>query len=311
MDVLACPACGGALVEQTTPSHTLSGIACGARHPVARGIPRFVEYDAYVRNFSLEWTIHARTQLDDATSDESERTFVEKTGLSRQDVSGRTVLDVGCGMGRFSEVVSRWGGRVLSADLSYAVESARRNLGDRPGVQVVQADLFRLPLQPASFDIVFSLGVLHHTPSCRAAFLGLPRFVKPGGLLAVTVFARDGTPAQRLSDLYRRVTTRLPLGMLYQLSRLAGPLYYLHKTPAVGKLTRQILPISMHPRPDWRVLDTFDWYSPRYQSKHTYPEVSSWFQQAGFTDIELFEPPISVRGRREVASHAPPAVARC
>src|SRR5215210_1053636 len=108
LDLLACPSCGGALAEHPAPGG-LRCVACGARYSVKRGIPRFVDDDAYAGNFSFEWTIHARTQLDDATSKESEQTFVEKTGLGRQDVSGRTVLDVGCGMGRFSDVVSRWG----------------------------------------------------------------------------------------------------------------------------------------------------------------------------------------------------------
>lgn len=297
-DLLMCPSCSGAVAESRTSPAALQCAACGASFPCQRGIPRFVGGDGYVGNFSFEWQVHSRTQLDSSASDESERTFMLKTGLQPADVEGKTILDVGCGMGRFSDVVSRWGGRVVATDLSFAVESAQRNIGDRPNVQVIQANLFELPLKDEAFDLVFSLGVLHHTPSCREAFLALPRLVKPGGQLAVWVYYRSGAPAQRFSDLYRRITTRMPRKALYELSRVAVPLYHVHRAPLIGKLSTQVLPTSMHPRPEWRVLDTFDWYSPRYQSKHTYPEVFSWFQTAGFVDMQLLEFPVSIRGRK-------------
>ena len=79
--------------------------------------------DTYVGSFSFEWNRHRKTQLDDATSRESEETFREKSGLRPEDIAGRLVLDVGCGMGRFADVVSRWGGRVVGVDLSLAVEA--------------------------------------------------------------------------------------------------------------------------------------------------------------------------------------------
>jgi hypothetical protein len=46
----------------------------------------------------------------------------------------------------------------------------------------------------------------------------------------------------------------------------------------------------------WRVLDTFDWYSPWYQSKHSYEEVFRWFESCGLEDLRVAEEPISVSG---------------
>jgi hypothetical protein len=59
-----------------------------------------------------------------------------------------------------------------------------------------------------------------------------------------------------------------------------------------------ILPTSMDPDPKWRWLDTFDWYSPRYQWKHTDAEVEGWFKEVGLIDIKRGHIPVSVRGRR-------------
>jgi hypothetical protein len=56
--------------------------------------------------------------------------------------------------------------------------------------------------------------------------------------------------------------------------------------------------MSHNPDPEWRVLDTFDWYSPWYQSKHTYEEVFRWFESCGLEDLRVIEQPIAVQGRR-------------
>lgn len=51
----------------------------------------------------------------------------------------------------------------------------------------------------------------------------------------------------------------------------------------------------------WRVLDTFDWYAPTYQSMHDPEEVRRWFQAAGLIDVRILEAPVAVRGRRPEA----------
>jgi hypothetical protein len=73
------------------------------------------------------------------------------------------------------------------------------------------------------------------------------------------------------------------------------------RLPLVGGLLFTLLPISVHPDPEWRVLDTYDWYSPRYQSLHTFPEVYRWFRSEGFTDIALHDFPIAVSGTKPSA----------
>jgi len=66
----------------------------------------------------------------------------------------------------------------------------------------------------------------------------------------------------------------------------------------------------------WRVLDTFDWYSPWYQSKHTYEEVFRWFESCGLQDLRVIEQPIAVQGtrppaQRENSARETAGVAQC
>ena len=80
---------------------------------------------------------------------------------------------------------------IVGMDLSRAVEAARELTADLTAVSLIRGDLLRLPFPRASFDIIYSLGVLDHTPDPRSAFLGLARLLKPGGRIVVWVYQRE------------------------------------------------------------------------------------------------------------------------
>ncbi len=63
-------------------------------------------------------------------------------------------------------------------------------------------------------------------------------------------------------------------------------------------MTKVLVPTSLHHTPEWRWLDTFDWYAPKYQWKHSFEEVERWFQDAGLLSIRRGTFPVSVTGQR-------------
>lgn len=311
--------------------------ACTAEFPIQKGIPRFVSGEAYTASFGFEWKRWRRTQFDTTSRKSSETAFTASTGVSPETLGGKLVLDAGCGSGRYMDVVARSGAEVVGVDLSLAVEVAQDNLGHLPNCHFIQADLFHLPFPADLFDFFYSIGVLHHTPGTRQAFEHLVRTLKPSGEAAIWVYPRRRLtetlqyfperanevlaldvnfriPPRRAalvrrlaplldwvmetsSSIERAFTTRLPSRWLYGLCHAAIPLYYLYRIPIFFPL-RLVTKIAMDPDPEWRVLDTFDWYSPRYQWKHTYPEVRVWFEEAGLREVELLPRPVAVRGRK-------------
>jgi SAM-dependent methyltransferase len=228
--------------------------------------------------------------------EEDRATFLNRTGLTGDDLAGAVVLDAGCGMGRYLRVAAEGRPRrLVGLDLSGAVFAARDQTRDLPGVEIVQGDLLRPPFDPGTFDQIYSLGVLDHTPDPRAAFLALARLLKPGGRIVVWVYPKEKPALERVIGLHRAVSKRLPLPVLVALSRVTAPVGGLKRRLMASKnrliaragvaLNLLTIGVSMHPDPEVRVCDTLDWYAPRFLSRHTVGEVRGWFAEAGLVDV--------------------------
>lgn len=255
--------------------------ACGATYPVRGGIPRFVEA-AHLESFGRQWT-----RYEVAHPDEDRATFEAKTGLKLSELRGLRVLDAGCGGGRYSKVAGEAGAIVVGADHTQAVDKAAALCSHLPDVSFVQADLKRLPFAPGQFDVVFSIGVMHHDVSTRAVFDAIAPLVAPGGRYAVWLYRRNQFWQEWLNNLARSITTRMSHDRLERWCRWGA---FLGGVPVVNKSLNKLLNFSAHPNWENRLCDTFDWYAPQYQHHHTTHELLTWFREAGFADLRVLPP---------------------
>ncbi len=305
LNYIVCPRCKGRFrltAEVWEGQEIKSGYLasdCGERFAIVNFIPRFINADQYVKSFSFEWQVHNKTQVDSLSGHNvSLRQFQDRVDFPLSDLRGKLVLDAGCGTGRYSEITLNNGATVIGVDLSYSIDVAFANMGRRENAHFIQADIMHLPFPENTFDFAFSFGVLHHTPDAAGAFAALAKLVKPKGKFAIFVYSSYNKGIVYTSAFWRFFTTRMPKRALYALSFISVPLYYVYKIPVIGNIGRMLFVIPMWKDWRWRVLDTFDWYSPKYQSKHTHWEVFGWFDKAGFNEIKPFENEITMTGTK-------------
>ncbi len=322
LDLLRCPGCAGALAldsdcnaAEEIEEGWLDCARCDRRWPIERGIPRFVaQAGNYAENFGMQWNLFRQLQLDSFSGVPISRDrFANYTGWGDAELKNKLVLDAGCGAGRFAEVALSFGARVLAVDYSTAVDAARENLKERGDIDFIQADINALPFAPGTFEKVYCLGVIQHTPDPAASFGSLAAMVAPGGRLAVDVYPsvwRNIFFAKYwIRPVTRRISARTSLRIvqrifppLYGLSRLVSriPLagHYLRYLIPVANYTN-VYPLSRAQLRDWALLDTYDMWAPAYDKPQKLKTLSAWFVAAGFTDVETFRAGFFVgRGRK-------------
>lgn len=166
-------------------------------------------------------------------------------------------------------------------------------------------DLYTNPFRRACFDRVFCYGVLQHTPDVRRAFMSLLPFLKPGGHLAIDVYARytglGGISRCGAKYWWRPITKRLPTSLLTRIVEWYVPRWlpvdnFLQRIPKLGRFLvaivpcwnyTGILPLTPEQIREWAILDTFDALSARYDSPQTVAGVGAWFEDAGLEDINV------------------------
>jgi SAM-dependent methyltransferase len=263
--------------------------ASGHRFAVVHGVPRFVSHaldadqNRTRESFGYEWTVRYPDHGHTPAERQAERDiFLEYTRTVPSEFRGRLVLDAGCGNGRYAKLVNDWGARVVAVDISSAVDAAQRNVADRPNVDVVEADLFKLPFRPEIFDIVYSVGVLHHTPDARGAFAAIQPLVKRGGFFSIFVHGQGNRVLYATNRTLRRWTARSSYAATWRFSQaltaigkvlvsipFAGPMLYL--------MGRQVVYFS----PDLH--NNFDHFSAGFTSFHRKDEIRGWY--SGWEDV--------------------------
>lgn len=298
LPVLRCTSCRAPL-RADADHQQLACTRCEQRVPIVRGIPRFVDVpeDETAKrtqeSFGYEWT-HFNDWRQSGETNFND--YFE--GVNLAALGDRVVLDAGCGMGRHARQIAPYARRVVAIDFSRAIEQAAHNVSGMPNVDCVQADLLALPVADASFDFVYSLGVLHHLDETERALRSLVDKIRPGGRLRIYLYwKRHGWRGALLSiaTLARKVTTRMPLGMLrgfcWVLSiglYLAVVLPYRVLSKA-GVRAHETWPLFVYSKYPFDVLynDQFDRFSAPIEKRYDPDEVKALLESVGLRDVHV------------------------
>ncbi len=306
------------VAERVAGDEVLSGalVGGGDLFPIVGGVPRFCSVENYAATFGYQWTHFSATQLDSRAQwgRVSEARLFAETGWPRL-MQGERVLEAGCGMGRFTEVLARTGAEVFTFDASLAIESNVENNGSLRNVNFAQADIYAPPYEKASFDRILCLGVIQHCPWPRRAFESLITFLKPGGQIVLDVYRLSWRCLLSGKYYLRPLTRRLRPATLHRLvekyvagvypftgaiQRLAGP-----RSRRLSSMLAMADYRGVYDAPDdvlrrLAELDTFDMLSPAHDKPQTIGTIRKWFRDAALTDV-VVRPGhngIEARGRR-------------
>ena len=258
----------------------------------------------YCGNFGDQWNRFRSIQIDSLSGkSESRDRFFAETGWKPEDLKDKVVLDAGCGAGRFAEIAMESGAYLIAADVSTAVTACRETLSRFPADRylILRADLFNLPLKPDSFDGIYSLGVLQHTPDPLGAIKQLAGFLKPGGTLATWIYEIKDSHLRMLQPRLwiRAMTARWSLKAKLTMSRILTALFFplgwiLSWFGRTGQRLSYFLPYacrhhlgrgSWTRQWDYCVMDTFDWYGAQYELSQREADVLKTYEEAGLHDI--------------------------
>ena len=279
----------------------------GCAVPIVNGIPRVVDSTYYASGYGLQWNQFSKTQLDSYTGTTVSRDRLARClGGSLEVLRGQTVLEVGCGAGRFTELMLAAGARVCACDLSNAIEANYENCHHWPEYFVCQADVRQLPFEMQSFNFVVCLGVIQHTPNSEETIAGLTRYLKPGGTLVIDHYTYV-YPHNALQNLLRALLIRLSAGTAKSITllftRLLLPLHRLGWSDKRGRwrvrrFLRKYSPVvdyyEAYPQlgkrllAEWALLDTHDTLTDHYKHFRSVEEIESCLQACGLVDLVVY-----------------------
>jgi len=316
----------------------LLSCSCGASYPIVRGVLRmlpsplsemlvedygwfFKQYESLLKDYfgSMNLGVAQRGQQTSSVKQTAKSFGYEWTqfsrmieqyeqnfqhyfeGYSTDFFNDKLVLDAGCGTGRHTYYAAKYGAEVVGIDLSRAIDVAYQNNRNNAYTHFIQADLTNLPLKHELFDMVYSLGVLHHLPDPESGFKELLKYAKTGGLMHIYVYGNlENAPRWHRALLsgvtaVRRVTTQMPRPLLKKLSTAFAALCYIGliiparvlKTSPLADWAIKNIPLHIYSEYPFYTIcnDTLDRFSAPLERRYGRSQVLEWFDRNGLYDV--------------------------
>ena len=245
-----------------------------------------------VDSFGWQWTWNCsmRSEAD------LRMRVADKFNVTPAFFKERIVVDAGAGAGDQSRYLLRQEAKVVSVDLSSAIDVVAGKLRMEPNWVGVQGDIMRLPFAEDQFDVVYCEGVIQHTADSVKTVKELRRILKPGGHILAAHYIQQPVTTL-LGKLKRKVTSgyynflrsRLSRMERFKLLFVTGLIAALNYIPLLGYVLRKTGTVLYYAlMPDFKTTwtNTYDYYGAHtYQRFISLEEFCGYFKDAG--NIEL------------------------
>tara|TARA_B100000963_G_C22610011_1_gene664410 strand:+ start:963 stop:1862 length:900 start_codon:yes stop_codon:yes gene_type:complete len=213
-----------------------------------------------------------------------------------------TALDVGCGTGRWSIYLSSKFSNVFAMDPSKAIYSAATLTKDIPGIHLLKASVENIPFNDNTFDLVISLGVLHHIPDTQKALDSVVNKVKNGGqCLIYLYYALDNRSIGYkmifyFSSFFRFFISKTPSFLKKVICDVIAvfvymPFIYLSKLVKIilGENWGDKIPLSYYTNKSFNVIrnDALDRFGTPLEQRFSKVQIESMMKKAGLREIKF------------------------
>jgi len=209
-------------------------------------------------------------------------------------------FDLGCGSGRWAKLVAPRVGQLYCIDPSTAIDIARQNLVEFPNCTFHRVAVDAMPMEDASMDFGYCLGVLHHVQNTQDGIAACARKLKPGApLLLYLYYAFDNKPrwyrmVWQSSNLLRSLVSRFPFALRYGVSQIIACLIYLPLARFARSMSKAGFNVSNFPLSAYRDLnfysmrtDALDRFGTRLEQRFSRKEIKKMMKNAGLSTIHF------------------------
>ncbi len=212
--------------------------------------------------------------------------------LTENDFKNGDVLDAGCGMGRNSFWSLKWGAaKVMAFDFDRrSVSHAEKNLSSFTNAEVLFKSIYEIDWQN-EFDVVFSIGVIHHLNDPRLAVSNLVRAAKPGATILLWVYSYEGNGwiVKYINPIRKYFTSKMPVGLVHILAYFFSvPLWIFVKIfRGPTQYFKQLAEFKF-----WHLHSiVFDQLIPEVANYWTKDEARDLFSGLNLESVQVFRPP--------------------
>ncbi len=300
LEKLVCPKCfhelkpdqNTALIDNIIIDGSLICENCLASFHVRDGVPIFsptTSFEPVKNSFDAQWKLKLKGafESDNQAYLQNSDTFINRLedDITQLKSDVQFFIDVGCGSCTAIHALAQANPDIQFIAVDFAANSLREisKKSTLNNVHYISADLSELPFTDRSFEVVWSIGVLHHTPSTSNSFKSVSRLTKPGGVFRTFIYIEDNSSVWYLirDVLFLGVGHKLPSPLLYWLCRiLAVVMFFWPNAPGLDTLA-----CTKKEYYKGLVFFLYDTITPEIQNRHNQCEVHLWYKSSGYSII--------------------------